>query len=295
MAFGDYHVRVDDVKEHKGFKGHFYLVNFTVMQSNNPAQPVGSQGSDQVQLDSRFPDMSLGDVLSFCAAALGIHPTDPRVKVEITKDVMVGMATVKPCPVAGHILHLNCYPHTSRNARPGQQPFPRYRWAPVLGPDGRPMRVAPGAAPTPSAPQGAPMGAPPGQPQPPPWGGPPAHPGPAGPYGGAPPQPPQGYGPPPAGQWGGAAAQPGPTTPSGTYVPQGPAAPPSYQPGPGAAAPPPYQPPPFQPPQAPPMAAAPQFPPLGWQQHPQSAAHWWKGEAVLTEQELRAAMAAGRA
>jgi len=278
VPFGDYLVQVLDVKEHRGFKGLFFLVNFRVVQSSNPQCPVGTEGSDQVRLDSQFPLMSLGDVAAFCAAALGIHPNDPRVKAEITREVIMGMTSVKPCPVAGHILGLNCYPHTKRNAAPGTPPFPRYRWSPMLE-NGRPMRRDVQAAPPPAqAPQGVPMGQPPSaQPGQAPWGGPPAAPGPQGPYGYPPGQvpqtPPQAYGPPPG---------------------QPPAAP---QWGPPQAAP-AYQPPPFQAPQVP--QAAPAFPPPGWQQHPQSAAHWYNPNLgaqgpVLTEQELRSAQAAGRA
>lgn len=281
VAFGDYVVQVTDVKEHRGFKGYFFIVNFLVRQSTNPQQPVNSQGSDQIQLDSRYPDMSLADVKGFAAAVLGIHPTDPRAQVEITKDVIVAL-TRAPTPVMGHIVGLSCYPHQKRGAAPGAAPFPRYRWSPILDAQGRPMREALQAPPPSAAPQGPPQGAPMGQPPAAQWGGPPAHPGPSGAYshgGQAPAGPPGGYGPPPAGQWGGAAAGPGPTSPSGSYAP-------------GQA----YQPPPFQPPQVPQAPpAAPQFPPPGWTQHPGNPDYYYKGQECLSSADLRTAMAAGRA
>lgn len=78
----------------------------------------------------------------------------------------------------------------------------------------------------------------------------------------------------------GAGAQPMAAPVGGPPVAQ--LATPPPMPMPPAPLPPPPQPPP------PPAAA---FPPEGWQQHPQSATHYYKGQDVKTEAELRAMFA----
>jgi hypothetical protein len=83
----------------------------------------------------------------------------------------------------------------------------------------------------------------------------------------------------PAAGWGAGAGAPAPTQPwTGAAAPAAPTAPPVAPP------------PPFTPAPPPPAAAA--FPPPGWTPHPAAPGHFYMGQEVLTEADLRARYAA---
>lgn len=87
-----------------------------------------------------------------------------------------------------------------------------------------------------------------------------------------------------------------PAVPSSVAAVAGQAAPGALAPPPQFGAPAPQAAPPAVAPPppvfaAPPAPAAPAFPPEGWTQHPQSPAHYFKGQEVLTEAQLRERMA----
>lgn len=108
----------------------------------------------------------------------------------------------------------------------------------------------------------------------------------------APGNPAPAFAPPPAG---GFAPAPMPGQPAPNFAPPT-AVPPNA--APPAAAPPAFAPPAFAPPAAAPAPAAPPpapaaaFPPAGWTKHPNSPEHYYKGQEVLTEAQLRAQMVA---
>lgn len=314
---GNYILVVEDVKEHKGgnnpaFPDVFFIVETKVLQSDNPQLPVGMAASQVIKLNGPFPETALGDVKAFCAAVMGLDPRDPRADQEITPPVIAGILR-RPCPVRGHVLGANVWmKNPGPKSKPGTQPFAKIAWMPRLV-NGQPERqnLAPlqDQPPGQQAPQqgyGAPQqgyGAPP--PQQAPQQGPP---------------PGQGYGA-PQGQGWAPPGNPGQAPNQGTPVAQG-------QPGPGAWAPPgqgawgtpswgggqpqaqtqqapQYQPQGYAPQGGPPPVAgfgapqgappAPAFPPPGWTAHPQAPGHYHNGRDVLTEAQLRALMATGKA
>jgi hypothetical protein len=296
---GDYIFQVLEVKEHHGQQGGtYFIIVLLVLQSSNPEHPPGSQRSQVIRLDGKFPDTALGDVKGFAAGALGLDPKDPRTDHEITPQVIAGI--LHPAqPVAGHVVGANVWLKPAK--QPGSQPFTKFGWKPILE-NGQPKRLPLPAGFTPSVNQPAQGYAPPAQGYGPPPGQLPYHPQAAMMGQGyqpnmAPPAqfPPAQFPPaqfPPA-QTGGfpppfsttsmntPAGPPPGYTPAGARPPQGaPAFP--WQPGPAAA------------PAAPPL----QFPPAGWQTHPQAPGWFWDGKPggrVLSEGDLRTLMAAGQA
>lgn len=321
---GNYVLQVQEVKEIQGQNnsGTFFIVELKVLQSDNPAHPVGQAVGQVIRLDVKFADGPNGpkaDVKAFAAAAMGISPANEaaRMNHEIQPAVITGLLH-ETQPVRGHVLRANVYAKMpGANSKPGAQPFFKFNWEPILDGSGRPVVQAlpplPPRAPAPPQGQwgqpqggftqpgqqpqgqwgGAPQGPPPGQ-----WGGPPAQ-APQGPppgqWGGpAQPHPAQAPSGPPQGQWGqpaqppaqapwqGQPAQPAPAPPGQPWAPQAPAGAPPWE----------------APAQAPAPQGPPAFPPPGWQRHPQDASLFWhpqRGNTTLNEGQLRAAQAAGQA
>jgi hypothetical protein len=249
-------------------------VEWVVLQSQHPAHPPGSTANMVIRMDVQYPDTPIGEVKGFGACLFGLDPTsshpdmEARIQREITPEVIKGIKRPEN-PMRGSVLAATVFTTT------GEKPFQgKYRFRPVVE-NGQPKRVSlpPRTQPAPASPPGY------GQPYTPPAGppaGPPAVPGSPGPGGWVSP----GY--PPAGP---------PASPPGYGQPYAPPVTPSPMPSGGAPA---WTPPaPAAPPAAP--AAPPPFPPAGWAPHPQAPGYLYKGSTVLTEAQLRAAMAAGQA
>lgn len=308
LGAGDYVLHVQLVKEHPGGQGgNYFTIEFIVLQSTNPQCPPGLQAGETIRTDGKYPDSALQDVKAFAAAAVGLEPTDPRAQNEIGPPVIAGILHPSQ-PVAGHVLHANVW--MKPNKDPAKEPYAKYRWRPMLDESGAPVRK-PVERPV-AQPQAAPAG----------YGAPPNVGAPA-------------YGQPPAQQAPDALARfaaglPGQTAPAQapggfpgfpnpaqpalggfpapTLGPQPPQAPPQDAAGaygaPGmapaqaqfpapTAAPGPWTPPGATPPaQAPPAAT---WPPTGWAPHPQAPGHFWKGQTVLSEADLRTLAATGQA
>jgi len=267
LGIGDYVLLICKQKEHRstvpGKAGTFFITEYQVLQSTNPAHPQGSKGARVVRLDGRFPDSALADVKAEIAAACGLEPTGPEADAQITPAV-ADSATHVTQPFAGVVVMASVHSKPpGPNSAPGAKPFNKFTYHPVLEngvvkrlPVPAGMRLSDEA-------QG---------------------------QGGLPSHQPQGYGVPAAPAPNGYGPQGGWQPPATAYFGATPQAP-GYAPPVGA---------PGGYPQAPVASQPPAFPPMGWVAHPQSPIHFWKpalggSSPALTEAELRAAMAAGRA
>lgn len=73
---GSYKVRVNKVSQGKTREGRpFFVAEFTILESNNTARPVGSSVSWMVMLDKNV-DTGLANIKMFASALFGISPDD---------------------------------------------------------------------------------------------------------------------------------------------------------------------------------------------------------------------------
>ena len=263
---GDFIARVHECRVHQGQWGTRFIAECDVIQSSMPEVPSGSRRSWTVQIDGAYSKIGLGEVKSFMAVCHGIDPTNTEeVNGKISKPVVDGSITPAQ-PLRGRVVRTS----TSQKSTKAGQEITKHLWHVVdatiaagLGITMPPTGLVP-------APVTAPL--PPGMQPPPPV---------------APPPP---------------IASP----PAAAFPPVGwtkhPHAPGHYYKGqevkteaelramvtPAAPPPPPVAPPP-------PIAAPPAFPPAGWTIHPNAPGHFYKGQDVRTEFQLRELAARGAA
>lgn len=237
-----YLLEVDKIDFMNGRQADFFVAEFNVLESSDPAFRPGSQGK---WMNKWGQDMSFPNTKAFLGALEGLVDAE-SIKSAITEQK--GMDAIGPAqPYKKRRVLLTTSSTTTKQGKP----FTVHNWSPADG-------AAPVAAPAPaSTPQ-------------------------FGPVGGAP-------------QFGG--ANPANVTPSGGYVPPGYGAPPAQHAPPGYGAPPQHAAPGYPPPMAPPPMAPPPaaFPPPGWTPHPNAPGHFYRGQEVVPEADLRARQAQGRA
>lgn len=154
LTEGNYRVRIDRMlfKATRG-KGDALIAEVTVVESDNPAHPVGSQRSWYQSFADK--DIGGGAAREFTLAVLGYNPMgDPASFAAVDTETALGQAVDVGNTFAGREVLVACMQiMTKRNT-----PFTKHAWSPVAA-GGAPLA----AAPTPAAPPPAAPPAPKGQ------------------------------------------------------------------------------------------------------------------------------------
>ena len=134
---GKYKVRINAVKDVDSAVGSksYFIVETTVMESNNPDIPVGGERSHVIDLGNV---MGLPNVKAFVAAASGVDSTSPSINDEVTaywsKQVGEHLDFEKICnllvssanPLEGEIMELECFETKTREGGD----FTKHNWLP---------------------------------------------------------------------------------------------------------------------------------------------------------------------
>lgn len=149
LTKGQHRVVIHKVIENRGFKGLNFVVEGEILSSTS--MEVGTIFGSATRLDGKYPDSAGADVKAFCAAVMGLEPTDKnRVNAEITGAVITGIHSAAN-PTRGHVVDVTGW--IKDESEP--EPFVKLRWSPVLE-NGLPKKIAIAAQAAPTYAQSAP-------------------------------------------------------------------------------------------------------------------------------------------
>lgn len=104
-------------------KRNFYLVEFTILESDNEERPAGMTVTWMTDVDN---DMGPINIKRFLAAAAGIDPNSEEANKEITSKVAM-LSVSSDQPLAGAQIYVNVQTVTTKAG----SNFSEHRWQPV--------------------------------------------------------------------------------------------------------------------------------------------------------------------
>lgn len=122
---GRYKVRIDTCKAIVSRNGiAFFVVEATILESNNPERPAGSRCSWLQKIQT---DMGPVNIKKFVGAANGLDPASEEVNREVNQDV-VEYVVSDDQPLAGTVMPLQCVLTETKAGNP----FTIHNWEPAI-------------------------------------------------------------------------------------------------------------------------------------------------------------------